>query len=276
LKNENTEYEKFAQSIYQTLLDNEEVKNIKVQHNVKIEGQSGCKHQIDVYWEFEIANISHKVAIECKNYTSEVSIGKVRDFSSVLDDIGNIKGIMVTKKGFQSGALKFAESKQIDLKELRFPTSDDWKGRVKTIVLNFSAFSTNITSINIEFDGEWLIKNKYAEKGKKTNLTISGMTNEILITDSSDNKITSLYDIYNSLPHDWEEAKDKIYEKTFDDAFIDTKEIGKTKFKRIVIKYDVTKTDHETIIDGKKTAKAILKDVKSGKINFFDNKVNVK
>ena len=274
--NKNIEYEKFAQSIYQTLLNNDEIKTVIVQHNVKIKGQSGCKHQIDVYWEFEIANVNYKVAIECKNYKSEVSIGKVRDFCAVLEDIGNIKGIMVTKKGYQSGALQFAESKQIDLKVLRKPIDEDWEGRVKTIVLNFSAFSTDIVSLSIEFDSDWLISNKYVEKGKKINLTISGMTNEILITDSSGQKITSLYDIYNSLPHEWKEVSNLIFEKEFNDAFIETHEIGKTKFKKIIIRYNVNKTDHQTIVDGEETAKAILKDVKSGKIKFFDNKGNMK
>ncbi|MEY4893969.1 MAG: hypothetical protein RL751_779, partial [Bacteroidota bacterium] len=96
--NEDVGYEKFAQSIYQTLLDNEDIKPTKVQHNVDLLGRSGCKHQIDVYWEYEIAGIVHRVAIECKNYnTSNISIGRVRDFFAALTDIGNISGIFVCK-----------------------------------------------------------------------------------------------------------------------------------------------------------------------------------
>ena len=36
-----------------------------------------------------------RVAIECKNYLNEITVGKVRDFHSVLSDIGNINGIKV-------------------------------------------------------------------------------------------------------------------------------------------------------------------------------------
>ena len=72
-----TEYELFTREIYQQLVDADIVKATKVQHNVKLEGKSGQKHQIDVYWEYEIAGVTHKVAIECKNYSKSIAIGKV-------------------------------------------------------------------------------------------------------------------------------------------------------------------------------------------------------
>ena len=50
--NPNTEYEKFAQEIYQGLLNEESIKAIQVQHNVKLRGKSGQLHQVDVYWEY--------------------------------------------------------------------------------------------------------------------------------------------------------------------------------------------------------------------------------
>ncbi len=62
--NNATEYELFTREIYQQLVDADTIKAIKVQHNVKLEGKSGQKHQIDVYWEYEIAGVTHKVAIE--------------------------------------------------------------------------------------------------------------------------------------------------------------------------------------------------------------------
>lgn len=106
--NKNTEYEIFTQEIYQQLVDNDVLKPTQVHHDVKLVGKSGQKHQIDVYWEYEIDSIIHKVAIECKNYTSQVSIGKVRDFFGVLFDLGDVDGFMVTKKGYQKG-LKYSE-----------------------------------------------------------------------------------------------------------------------------------------------------------------------
>ena len=88
---------------------------------MKLTGKSGQKHQIDVYWEYQYDNTTFKIVIECKNYNHTVSIGKVRDFFGVLYDLENVKGIMVTKKGYQEGAKKFGAHYGIDLMELREP-----------------------------------------------------------------------------------------------------------------------------------------------------------
>ena len=66
MNNANIEYEKFAQEVYQELVNADVVKSTEVRHNIKVLGKSGQEHQIDVYWEYEIAGVLHKVAIECK------------------------------------------------------------------------------------------------------------------------------------------------------------------------------------------------------------------
>ena len=119
--NPNIEYEKFTQEIYQELANADVLKTTMVQHNVKLKGRSGQEHQIDVYWEYEIAGSKHKVAIECKNYNQAVPIGRVRDFFGALYDLVDVKGIMVTKVGYQKGAKEYASYYGIDLKELRNP-----------------------------------------------------------------------------------------------------------------------------------------------------------
>lgn len=92
MNNANIEYEKFAQEVYQELVNADVVKSTEVRHDIKILGKSGQKHQIDVYWEYEIAGVLHKVAIECKNYNKPVPVSKVRDFYGVLSDLNNVSG----------------------------------------------------------------------------------------------------------------------------------------------------------------------------------------
>lgn len=132
-RNKNTEYEQFTRKVFAGLSSQKRVKTIKLQHNVKLLGNSGTRHQIDVYWEYEKDGQLHKVAIECKNYSKNVPIGKVRDFYGVIDDIDDLQGIMITRKGFQDGAKKYAASKNIHLKELRAPIGkESLAGRVIT------------------------------------------------------------------------------------------------------------------------------------------------
>ena len=124
-KNKNTEYEHFTRKVFACLSEQKAVKTITLQHNMKLQGKSGARHQIDVYWEYEQDGRLHKVAIECKNYAKKLSIGKVRDFYGVLVDIDGLRDIMVTKVGYQSGAMKYASSVGVHLKELRSPTKPE-------------------------------------------------------------------------------------------------------------------------------------------------------
>ena len=130
---EAVEYEKFTQSVYQAILRRENAGNIKVEHNLDIPGHSGVEHQVDVSWRFEQATVAHHVLIECKNYASDITLEKIRNFFAVLHDIGNCQGIMVTKTGYQKGVIEFAKYYGIGLKLLRKPTAEDWEGRVKNI-----------------------------------------------------------------------------------------------------------------------------------------------
>lgn len=130
------EYELLTQAIYKDILAREGVSTANVQHNVSIAGRSGVEHQVDVYWEFKQAGITHRVLIECKNYASNLTLEKARNFFAVVHDIGNCVGIMVTKTGYQSGAAAFCKHYGLALKLLRKPTERDWEGRIKEIHIN--------------------------------------------------------------------------------------------------------------------------------------------
>lgn len=135
---ESVEYEQLTQAIYQAILDNEG-NNIEVQHNIELQGRSGVKHQIDVFWRFKQGGIEHMVLIECKNYASCLTLEKARSFFGVIHDIGNVRGIMVTKNGYQRGAVDFAKFYGISLKLLRKPNELDWQGRIKDIHISITA-----------------------------------------------------------------------------------------------------------------------------------------
>lgn len=134
-----TQYEQLTQTVYQAILRREGIINVNVEHNVDVKGRSGVAHQVDVLWRFRQAGLEHLVLIECKNYATPLTLEKVRNFFAVCHDIGNARGIMVTKTGFQSGTVEFGKHYGIELKLLRKPTEEDWKGRIKDIHLNITA-----------------------------------------------------------------------------------------------------------------------------------------
>ena len=269
----NAEYEKLVQAIYQTLHDAEGIRTVDVKHNVKIEGKSGCKHQIDVYWEFEMMGETHRVAIECKNYRDPLEIGKVRDFFGVLYDIGHINGILVTRSGYDSGGIKFADYYNINLREARIPNEQDWKGRLKEIPLTITAFKANIISRDIIPDGEWLLMRGIIDPGDEY-LSFSlpvDWEDQIIVYNGAGQRITDFLQRKRDLPtFGWEEEKGLKHTFGFDDGYVDTVELGRIKVKHIQFTYDVVSVSVSTVIEGERIARAILKDVKTGQIRFFD------
>lgn len=265
--NENTEYEKFAQEIYQDFLTDEGL-TTEVKHNIKLQGKS-AKHQIDVYWEYTFAGVNHKVAIECKNYNKELNIGLIRNFYGVLTDIGNVNGIIVTKVGYQKGAREFAEHYGINLIVLREPQPEDWEGRIKTIVTNIQSISQKAKKWFIQYDYDWCKTNLPEEILTSLEVKISGMNNEIWIFDENGNQLKNFLQLQDELPVNEDMLLDNVHFYSFDNAFIKSENAGNIKIKGIQITYDTSIAKTQLVMDAENTTKAILKNVLTGEMKFI-------
>lgn len=116
------------------------------------------KHQIDVYWKFDIANVTYQAAVQAKDWASRVTKEKVLAFKAVLDDLpGQPRGIMITKVGYQSGAELFAREHGIEL-YLFHEVSDEAHDLVSKIP--GAHFSTHFENIEMHYDPDWLEKNE--------------------------------------------------------------------------------------------------------------------
>jgi len=111
-------YELVTQQIFLILVNQDVVRNIEVRHDVVLQGKT-AKHQIDVYWEFEVAGIRYATVVQAKDWSSLVNQGELLKFKAVLDDLpGQPRGIVVTRSGYQSGAEEFAKAHGILLFQL--------------------------------------------------------------------------------------------------------------------------------------------------------------
>ncbi len=152
-----TGYERLVRDVYQALHDAGHPGTVEVLHDERLPGSSGCKHQIDVLWKVKPGDAEGEtatVAIECKHLNKTVKVGIVRDFFGVLHDTG-AKGIIATKRGFQSGARKFADRYGISLVEVRPPGDADWEGRVRSVVAEPTALVPDNRLLNVVPDDEW-------------------------------------------------------------------------------------------------------------------------
>ena len=276
--NPNTEYEKFTQEIYQELVNADVIKTTKVQHNVKLKGKSGQEHQIDVYWEYEIAGTKHKVAIECKNYNKTVAIGKVRDFYGVLCDLNNVTGIMVTKVGYQKGAKEYASEYGISLKELRTPNPGE--AIIGEVEMNFdisvrrclflvdgsdsetekfsvSRYKQFLSWMSLEKDSSWI---------NATHIPLELIDRNII--NSNGTTITTLEKIEEQLPKDSD--SDIVFR--YEDAFVNTR-WGNIKIDEIKFEYEYSNEKKVIKIDAQGFVKAILIDALNGERRFIAENV---
>lgn len=271
--NPNTEFEILTQKIYQKLVNNDVLKPTKVQHNVKLKGNSGCEHQIDVYWEYEIAGILHRVAIECKNYNTKVTIGGVRAFYGVLKDLNNVNGIMVSKQGYQKSALEFAAHYGISLKQLRRPRADEVIGEVNMkshLCLWHRVFLIDEGWMaDHNFDIEKLRQFYASFQVNKSKYWLSAThfpieTKDHIIRDSSGNQISSIEELERQLP---EQLASPIT-FSFEDGWLESKHWGSVRIKEV--KFEEENEIQEIIINlaAEDFVEAILEDAICGKMDY--------
>ena len=275
--NPNIEYEKFTQEIYQELVNADVLKTTCVQHNVKLKGRSGQEHQIDVYWEYEIAGTKQKVAIECKNYNKTVGIGKVRDFYGVLYDLNNVAGIMVTKVGYQKGAKEYASEYGISLKELRIPNPGE--AIIGEVEMNFDisvrrclflvdadyAETDKFSVTKYKHFLDWMSLNNGSSWINATHIPLELINRNII--NSNGTTITTLEKIEEELPED--SNLDIVFK--YEDAYVNTR-WGKIKINEIKYEYEYKNEKKIIAIDAQDFVKAILKDALNGEIKLIANK----
>lgn len=168
LGNNGRDYEEFVASLQQALFDSEkwtELINIKIERNKKITDNCGIAREFDLYWEYELAGITYKTVIECKDYASKVSIEKIDALLGKIQDSPDLKPIFATKTGYQSGAKTKAKNNKVELLIIREQNDTDWElddgtPLIKKINVNMHVISpARITSFNPKLDGNWAKEN---------------------------------------------------------------------------------------------------------------------
>ena len=157
-KNTGKEYEKLTQYIFNQIVNQNQVDNIDVQHNVIIEGKS-TTHQIDVFWKFEVGGEEYCAIVQAKDWKSKVPQKEMLAFNDIIRDLPyGTRGIFVSLSGYQKGAIDVAKANGITIYELRPPKSEDWDGFIKTINLQINAKFPVYENMVLSIDGKWAQK----------------------------------------------------------------------------------------------------------------------
>jgi hypothetical protein len=129
-----------------------------IDDNVKIMGKSGHKRQFDVIAVQKIGLVEITIAFECKRYSRPVTIDKVEAFVGRLHDAGLPVGVMISERGFDSGAVDVAAKENILLFTCREAEQADWNNLFgENAWLNFIMIGCSIPSAKVKWalDTAW-------------------------------------------------------------------------------------------------------------------------
>jgi len=281
-KNTGASYEVLVQGFLEQILNQNYVHTIKVERDVVLSGNA-TTHQIDLCWQFEIGGIDYTTIVQAKDWQTPVKKGQLAEFKYILDDLPNQpRGIFVTRTGYQKGAREIAEKHGIILCELREPTEEDWKGRVKGFHLTQDFFFPRFTDVNFVFDKEWVFEN--IEKPKRAEGDSDSIQMEIVFADvfydEAGIEVTSVEGIAALFyPSELAEATATRKKYVFDKpTFIQTdkESLPKIKVNAVELTVSVDKVTQEVQIKGEDFVSFVLKDVLNGTEYSFDNDLKLR
>lgn len=87
---------------------------MKAQRGVSLPIPRGSVN-VDVYVEETIGNIIHRIICECKNWRNNIPKDVVHAFRTVMQETGAHRGYIISRVGFQRGAMEAAEATNIEL-----------------------------------------------------------------------------------------------------------------------------------------------------------------
>jgi len=135
------EFEAFVQQLYS------EDPNLVVEHDVTEEGKSGARRQIDVKVTQKTKLHTFVTLVECKRWKERVDRQRVDVLASSIEDLGASKGVIFTTSGYEAGAEKYANAKNIDLFVVRDLTDSEWGLPGRQIWFYWHLFCATIHSI---------------------------------------------------------------------------------------------------------------------------------
>jgi hypothetical protein len=163
-------HELVTKAIFEALLKLDNVRNMDIRHNVKVQGIT-TEHQIDVLWEFEAGGVDHLAIVQVKKEKARAKKGELLLFQSVLADIpGQPRGIFVAENGYQSGALEVAGAHGIAAYEIRKIDRNTPRDPIQITIWSVGLLALNrekmagegtfliptLSEVQVTLDGQWL------------------------------------------------------------------------------------------------------------------------
>lgn len=152
MKNTGYPFEILAKDYFERKLHGEFGHHVEVHHRKKY-NSGDSQYEIDLSYEFSLADLNFLVLIECKDWLSQVTRDQVINLHSKVQELNAHKGIAVSSAGFQEGAIQYALKKGIGLLKLSGSSDTEvishFTGKdIEEIRLNLSSPESILDKVN--------------------------------------------------------------------------------------------------------------------------------
>ncbi|KFB68118.1 MAG: hypothetical protein CAPSK01_002328 [Candidatus Accumulibacter vicinus] len=117
-------------------------------HRRKVYTGRDSRHEIDISFEYRAGSVALLFVVECKDWSRSVQKRDVQAFLHVIRDIGAHKGIMVSRRGYQEGAISVARANGIAL--LVVAEKGDSIDVIHSIVPSWARFNIGLEEAHID------------------------------------------------------------------------------------------------------------------------------
>ncbi len=149
--------------------------------NDPLRASNGVVHRVDVSARMVVAGVSTLWVTECKLWNKAVTKEKVSALKDIVNDLGADRGLLMSEKGFQSGAIRLAATKNISLSSLdevranaadqllavRIETTQLWAWSIVRVLMRFRRVPRWVSSIPEED------RTKFVQRAAATDFTKS-------------------------------------------------------------------------------------------------------
>ena len=138
-----------------------------------IEGMR-AKHKVDVQVIFKRHGIRCLWIVECKYWNSKVTKEKVMALKSIVDDCGADRGLIVSRMGFQSGAIRASTKTNITLTSIDELQEyiDDKDREIEELHSRLATVESQLDEYRCPHCGSELIAREYIEYDERNSGTV--------------------------------------------------------------------------------------------------------
>lgn len=264
-----TRYERLAAVVFKSL----EKSNGTVIHDLKLVGESGVSHQIDV--TIERNGKQQRTVLECKDFDisgDKVGLGIIRDFYGAIADINPDEAYVVTCNGFTDDAERYAKSKRIGLVILREFCESDWDGRIRQIIINLIPVFPSQPKVDIKFKQDDA-RHKIAKDLQTAGVNLSRLSPEQpVFFNTPEGRFQANDFIQQKMNYSVSTAPGTV-EQDVDVSNItfEIANLSSFELKRLKISYQIFHSEETIEIDGSRIAKLLLQGIGSDKKVIWDN-----